>query len=349
MAKKDNSSDYRSIISSVRNHNFAPIYVLMGEETYYIDLIADNIEGYALAEDERDFNQHIFYGNDSDIKTVMAAAQQFPVMSDKKLVMLKEAQTMFKAKEAIEQLAAYANNPNRSTILVIVYKGGTLNATSKFLKAASANDGVVFNSPLIRDYQLVAHVKDFCSSNKIKIEEKALSLMIDYIGLPLSKFIGELNKLVKIKTLNNSTNSVTINAEDVEQNIGISKEFNNFELTRALSEKNYAKCIRIINYFEKNPKSNPGVMVSAALASFFSRLILAHYSDKSDSTLQQLIGFNSTSAVRELKMAMSNFTAMQAVLGLHHVRDFDAKSKGIGSLQNEYLLLKELIFKVFTS
>lgn len=270
-------------------------------------------------------------------------------MADRKLVMLKEGQTLFKAKETIDKLAPYVKHPNPTTVLVIVFKGGVLTATSKIMKAAAESQAVVLNSQAVRDYQMTAHIKDFCLSNKISLEEKAMNLMIDYIGLPLSKFFGELNKLISIKKSQNpGAANISITSEDVEQNIGISKDFNNFELTKAMAYKDYPKCVKIITYFEKNPKANPGVLVGAAIAGFFTRLILAHYSDKTDYTLQQLIGYPNQNAVMELKESMRNYSAMQAVKGLHAVREFDAKSKGIGSMQNEYQLLKDLIFKIFT-
>lgn len=336
---------YREIISSIKKGDLASVYILMGPEAYYIDLILNNIEKYAIPESDKDFNQSIFYGNDADMDYVVGAAQQLPVFADKKLVILKEAQTIpNNAKAQLEKLAPYVSKPNKNTIFVIAYKGDTLNATSKLIKAARQNDTIIFKSEEIKEYRLPSALKDYLASKKASADEKAIEMLCSSIGAPLSKLFGEVDKLLTIKGAN-----ARITAEDVEENIGFSKDFNNFELINALGAKDYPKAVRIVKYFEQNPKSNPTNVTTGNMITFYSNLVIAHYSaDKSDSGIAQACGLKNQFAVKYIREGMKNYSPAKAVNAIHHLREFDTKSKGVGSLQNEYLLLKELIFKLFT-
>ncbi|MCM1369129.1 MAG: DNA polymerase III subunit delta [Candidatus Amulumruptor caecigallinarius] len=336
---------YRDIIRDVRNGKFEPVYILMGEEAYYIDLIVQNIEKYAVAEDDRDFDYNMFFGNDADIDYVIAAARQFPIMSDRKLVILKEAQSMVQAKAQLDKFAPYVANPSQTTVFVIAFKGEPLSATSKLLKAAKESDAVVFKSELVKDWNLPSAVRDYCNERKVSIEEKAIQLLCECIGSPLSKLFGEVNKLISIC----GGNGCRITCEDIEKNIGISKDFNNLELVNALSAKDYPKAMKIVKYFEQNPKNHPTVLSTSMILNFFSNLIVAHYMlDKSDDALREQFGFKAKVQINNMRTAMRNYSAMQAVNGLHYLREFDTMSKGIGSMQNEYALMKEMIFKMFT-
>lgn len=344
MAKKE-SVTYREIIQSVSARDCAPVYILMGEESYFIDLIVDNFEKQLIPEEDRDFNYDMFYGNDADIDYVVGVAQQFPVMAERKLVMLKEAQSMHQAKNQLEKFAAYCSRPNPSTVLVIAFKGDNLNANSKLLKAVKEGGGVIFRSPVPREYQLPAYIKDYCLQRKIGIDEKAVSMLAEYIGPPLSKLFGEINKLIGIK----GPGAERITSEDIEKNIGISKDFNNFELVNALGEKNYPKAVQIVRHFASTPKNNPTVLTTGILFNFFSNLVIAHYMpDKSDAALRDQFGFKAPAQFAGMRNALRNYSAAQAVNAVHYLREFDIKSKGIGSYVNEYDLLAELIFKLFT-
>ena len=345
MAKKaTNQPSVRQIISDIRNGNAAPVYILQGEEAYYIDLIVENIEKYVIDEADRDFNCNIFYGNDADIDYVVATAQQFPVMAPRKLVILKEAQSMTQAKVQLEKFASYVARPNMTTTFVIVYKADPFGASSKLMKAAKESEAVVFNSEVPRDYQLDNHVRDYCAEHRISIDDNARRMLVEYIGAPLSKLFGEFNKLVSIKGPGQR-----ITADDVEKNIGISKDYNNLELINALAFKDYPKAVQIIKYFESNPKTNPTVMTTSAIFNFFSNLVAAHYlPDKSEQSLSAAFGFKARIQVSNLQTAMRNYSPAKAVNAIHYLRDFDTKSKGIGSMINEYNLLYELIFKIFT-
>lgn len=336
---------FRDILTDINKGVFSPVYIFMGEETYYIDLLMDALENKAINQEDKDFNQSIYYGQDADMEVVVASCQQLPLMAPRRVVLLKEAQGKMQAKQQLEKLAAYVANPNNTTVFAISYKGDNLNATSQLFKAAKKSDAIVFKSDRVKDYQLPGLLKDYCTNKKISIEENALNLLCQYIGAPLSKLFGEVNKLITIK----GGQGVRITSEDVEKNIGISKDFNNYELISAIATKNYPKAVQIIKYFESNPKTNPTVMTTATLFSYFSNLVIAHYTpDKSETSLKEATGVRFANAYRELIVGMRNYNAYRAVMAIHAIRDFDVESKGVNSFQNEYQLLTELIFKIFT-
>lgn len=344
MAKKELIS-HRDIIQSVRKRDCAPVYLLMGEEAYYIDLILDNFEKYYLEDEDKDFNYSVFFGNDADIDYIVGVARQFPVMSDRKLVILKEAQSMHQAKTQLEKFASYVSRPNPNTVFVIAYKGEPFKPSSKLIKAIKESGGVVFTSLVPRDYQLPPLIKDFCQQRKIGIDDKAVSMLVDFIGPPLSKLFGEIKKLIEIK----GKGVVRITPEDIEKNIGVSKDFNNFELVNALSQKDYPKALKIVKYFANNPKANPSNVTTGTMFTFFSNLVIAHYMpDKSDAALRDQFGFRSPEQFSSMRNALRCYSPGQAVKAIRYLREFDIKSKGIGSLMNEFDLLAETIFKLFT-
>lgn len=338
---------YRDVLDKIRKGDLASVYLLMGEEPYYIDLIVDVIERSVVHEENRAFDQLIFYGADADLDVVVASAQQYPVMGDRQLVILKEAQTLSSARTQLDRLSSYIANPNRRGVFVVAYKGDNLNATSSLMKAAAkAGDNVVvFKSPKIKDYQLSSPIKDYCRLKKIAIEEQAVQILIEYIGNSLQKLFGEIDKLIVAA----GSGVQRITADMVEENIGISKEFNNFELTKAIANKDYPKTLRILDYFRKNPKNNPSVLTTGILFKFFSQLVVAHYTqDKSERSLMEALQLKNPYALRDIREGLGMYSPRQSMAAISALRDFDCKSKGIGSLQNEYDLQRELIFKIFT-
>ncbi len=342
MAKKNNS--FREILTDIRKGNFANVYILMGEEAYYIDKLTEALEECVIEPDDRDFNQTAYYGNEIDIPTVIATSQQFPVMADRRLVLVKEAQAMQNAKAELDKLSEYLKRPADNTVLVIIYKGDNLNATSALLKAAAKADAIVFKSPRLRDYELPVPVKDYCQSKKIGIDERSVKMLCEYCGSDLSKLFGEIDKLL----VAGGKGMTAITPELIEKNIGVSKDFNNFELTNALTVKDFDKTIRIIDYFRSNPTKNPTVMTTAVLFNFFTKLVIAHFlKDKSDSSLMANLQLKNTYALREMQTAMRSYSASQAIGAIHALREFDTKSKGVNSFQNEYDLLRELIYTIF--
>lgn len=347
MASASKDLSYREVLERIKKRDFASVYLLMGEEPYYIDLIVNALESSVVSEENKAFDQLVFYGADSDLDVVIASAQQYPVMGDYQLVILKEAQTLSGNKTQLDKLSSYVTQPNKKGIFVLAYKGDNLNATSALMKAAAkAGDKVVvFKSPKVKDYQLATPIKDYCRMKKVAIEEGAVQILIEYIGNSLQKQFGEIDKLIVAA----GPDARAITEEMVEENIGISKEFNNFELTKAVASKDYPKTLRILDYFRKNPKNNPSVLTTGILFKFFSQLVVAHYSqDKSDRGLMESLQLKTPYALREIREGLKMYNVRQSVAAISALREFDCKSKGIGSLQNEYDLQRELIFKIFT-
>lgn len=346
MAKKNEGPGFREIMASIKKKDFAPVYILMGEESYYIDQIVKALENYVVDEADKDFNQVVFYGADAEIGIVIGSAQQYPVMADRQLVMLKEAQSMFNAKAQLDKISPYLDHPNPTTVLVISYKGDSLPATSALLKKAKDTNAVVFKSDKLKDYQLAGPIKDYCTTRGVGIDEKAIQLLADYIGNPLSKLFGEIDKLI----IASISDGKRITPELIERNIGISKDFNTFELVKALSRKDYPRAMMIVEYFSKNPKQNPGVVTTGTLFNYFSKLFIATVTrDKSDSSLMSELDLKSAYALKDYREGLRYYNARQALAAVHAIRQHDCKTKGIGSTQNEFELLNELIFNIFAA
>lgn len=344
MAKKTASPTFRELMNDIRGNNFAPVYLLVGEEDYYIDRIVEALEGRVVAEDEKDFNVATYYGADTDVKQVISRAQQYPLMSERQLVMLKEAQAMDKAKINLEKLSPYVKHSNPLTVLVITYKGEFSSTSSDLVKTVQNSGGVWFKSDRPKDYQLMGPLGDYCKEKGVRIDDKSMALLCEYIGSPLSKLFGEVDKLVV-----SAGRDGLITPELIESITGISKEYNTFELIKHLSMKNYPKSMQIIEYYSRNPKQNPGVKVGATLFNYFSKLFIASIAkDKSDAALMQELDLKNSFALKDYKEGLRYYRAGAIDGIIHALRNYDAMSKGIGSTQNEYDLLKELIFKIFT-
>ncbi len=340
------SVGYSDIISSIKRKSFAPIYLLMGDEPYYLDKIVEALEENVVDEDDRDFNLYSFYGADADPETVAATALQYPVMAQRQLVILKEAQAMMHAKTQLGKLAAYAERPSASTVLAIVFKDEALAATSKLLKNVAKSGGIVFKSAKPRDYELPKIINAYCKEKNIDINDKAVIMLSEYIGTDLSRLFGEIDKL----TIGQRSGSAKITADSVVSSIGITKDYNAFELVNALTAKDYPKAMRIADYCEKNPKQNPLQKVIPFIFSSFSRLLIAQsLRDKSDASLMNALQLKSPYALRELRGQMARFTLPSLIKIISHVRRADCRSKGIGSAAKEADILKELIFAIFTS
>lgn len=344
MAKKSATASYKDIIGDIKKGDYAPVYLLMGEEDYYIDKIVEALESYVVPEDEKDFNSAIFYGADTDVRQVISRAQQFPLMSETQLVFLKESQAMERAKSNLELLESYVNHYSPTTVLVITYKNEPLPSTSKLVKAIQKQGGIVFRSEKLKDYLLSGPLSDYCRENRVKIDEKSLSLLCEYIGGPLSKLFGEVDKLIVAAGENGE-----ITPDLIEAIIGISKEYNSFELIKCLAKRDYPGSMLIIEQFAKNPKQNPGIVVNATLFNFFSKLFIASLlKDKSDSSLMSELELKTSFALTDYRNGLRNYNAGMIDGIIHAIRSYDVMSKGVGSTQNEYALLKELIFKIFT-
>lgn len=337
MAKQELSCD--DILKELRAKQYRPIYYLMGEESYYIDLIADYIIDNILSETEKEFNLTVVYGADVDIATVINAAKRYPMMSEYQVVIVKEAQAI----RNMEELSFYLQKPLNSTILVICHKHGTLDKRKK-LAAEVEKVGILFESKKIKDSQLPAFINSYMKRKGIDMEPKASAMLADFVGTDLSRLTGELEKL--IITLPAGQKRVT--PEQIEKNIGISKDYNNFELRSALVEKDILKANKIIKYFEENPKTNPIQMTLSLLFNFYSNLMLSYYSpEKTEQGIASWLGLKSPWAARDYLTAMRRYNGVKTMQIIGEIRYADAKSKGINNASmSDGDILRELVFKI---
>ena len=342
MAVKKDTLSYIEICNDIAKGKFQPIYVLMGEESYYIDRIEDLIVSKALTPDEREFNLTIAYGLDTDVRTLMNACKRYPIMSQYQVVIMREAQN----NKELDLLRLYAEKPLESTVLIICHKHSNIKAPEFIKELKAKQTGVVFESKKISENSVGQIITDYVNSKGGKIDSKATAMLKDFVGTDLSRIFGEVDKLHLILPDNNKH----ITPEIIERNIGISKDFNNFELEDAIRNKNALKANQIINYFEKNPKSNPTVLTIGLLFSFFSNLLLARTAKvKTEQGIMDAIGTKSPYRAKMFIEAMKYYSTAGCVNIIGYLREFATKSKGINSRQNEYQLLRELIYKILHS
>jgi DNA polymerase-3 subunit delta len=328
---------YEKILAELKNRHYSPVYFLMGEESYFIDILTDYIADNVLSEAERSFNQMILYGKDTDVNAIITAARRFPMMAQYQVVIVKEAQQVKK----IEDLQHYVNQPLASTILVVNYKYKKIDKRTRFYKLLNEK-GVVFESEKLYEDKIPAWITGWLEQKGIQIEPKASVMMVDYLGNDIGKIVNELDKLLLILP----PGSTLITALLVEQNIGISKEYNTFELNKAIVAREILKANRIIQYFSKNPKNNPMVLSLSSLYYFFSKLLLFHcLKDKSRENVTKSLGI-STFFIPEYQLAAKNYPVNKVINVVSLLREYDLKSKGSGSMASEGDLLKELVFKI---
>jgi len=327
-----------NILHNLKNKIYKPIYFLMGEETYYIDLITDFIANNVLTDAEKAFNQTILYGKDSDITDIIHAASRFPMMANNQVIIVKEAQNLKK----IEELVHYAEKPLNSTILVINYKYKTLDKRKKLYKVLQKN-GVIVEFKKKYENEIPAWIDSYLKDKNVKIEPTASMLLAEYLGVKLSKISNELDKL--IITLPKDKKNIT--SELIEKNIGISKDYNVFELQKALGKKDIIKSNRIINYFAQNQKENNITMVISLLYSYFIKVLNYHFvKDKSSRDIAVTIKINPY-FIGDYKIAASNYGVKKLFDIISYFRIYDLKSKGVDNLNTSAgELLKELIYKI---
>lgn len=329
--------EYEEIISNLKNKIYHPIYFLMGDESYFIDQISDYITGNVLTKAEQDFNQYILYGKDVDADTIITYARRFPMMANYQVVVVREAQNIKK----IEELEPYLNNPLKSTILVINYKYKTIDKRKAFAKTL-AKKGVLFESKKIYDNKLPAWINSYLAAQQYSIEPQASAMLSEYLGTDLSKVANELNKLII-----SFPKKTRITPDHVEKNIGISKDFNVFELQNAIGERNILKSNQIINYFAANQTSNPLPKTISNLYYFFMKILTYHFlEDKSQNVVASLLQINPF-FVPSYVAAARQYPVKKVVEIMSVLRDFDMKSKGIGSVSSDMAdLQKEMIYKI---
>ncbi len=326
------------LINDIKNGNYKPIYFLMGEEPYYIDKISEYIENSVLDESEKEFNQLVMYGRDVSIEEIVSAAKRFPMMSSHQVIIVKEAQDLSRT---IDKIESYASQPQPSTILVFNYKYKKLDKRKKVYKVIEKN-GLFFESKKLYDNQVSDWIRKVLGGKKYQIEPKAAQMLVEFLGTDLSKISNELEKLISVLS-----KETIINPVHIEENIGISKDFNNFELRKAIGSKNVLKANQIIKYFGENPKNNPLVMTISLLNSFFTQLLMYHgLNDKSKASVAKNLGVNPY-FVEDYVVAARNYPMRKVSKIITLLRDADMNSKGVGNnTLTQIDILKELLFKI---
>ena len=330
---------YETIMSELKSGTFRPVYYLMGEEGYFTDRITDYIMENALSDVERDFNLTVYYGLDTDIDTIVTAAKRFPMMAERQVVVVKEAQML----KNLDSLVFYLQAPLPTTVLVFAHKNGSIDKRKK-VAAELERYGVMLDSKKMKDDQLPPFINSYLREKGLSADNKSVLMIRESIGADLSRIAGEIDKLA-IALPHGCT---TITPELVEEHIGISKEYNNFELQNALVNKDILKANKIINYFAQNPKKNPIQMTLALLFGFFSNVMMCYYApDKSERGVAEFLGFKSTWGVGDYVRAMKNYRAVHVMEILHLIRLADAQSKGAeGTQLSDSEIMRELLYKI---
>ncbi len=330
--------EFDAILQNLKKKIIHPIYIFQGEEPYYIDELSNYIEKNLLSDAEKGFNQTVFYGKDSNAVTIAESCLRFPMMAQRQVIIVKEAQSLAK----IEVLTSYAEKPLASTVLVINYKYKNLDSRTKLVKAIKKN-GVVFTADKIKEYKLPNWIENYLANRNFSITPQAAQLLTSYLGADLGKVANELNKLIiAVK----DTNKIT--PDHIEKNIGLSKEYNLFELQNALGERNVYKANQIIQYFGANPTANPIQRTIPTLFGFFSNMFAYHFlKDKSESGVTAELGIHPFAAKNLIVAAKKyNPTKLYEIIGI--LREYDMKSKGyeVSSSVGAAELQKEMIYKI---
>jgi len=327
------------IINDIKAGSIKPIYFLMGEEPYYIDKLAEYIENNILTEEEKGFNQMVLYGKDVTVEDIVSNAKRYPMMADRQVVIVKEAQELART---IEKLENYAENPQPTTVLVICYKYKTLDKRKKVTKVIDKN-GLVFESKKLYDNQVGDWIKRVLSGKGYSIEPKGAAMLVEFLGNDLSKISNELDKLAIVLPKGS-----TITPKLIEENIGISKDYNVFELRKAIGEKDQLKAYKIADYFAQNPKDNPLVVTVGLVFGFFNQLLQYHgLKDKNPSNVAKMLRVNPY-FLKDYDVALRNYP-MRKVSGIvATLRDIDVKGKGVGANSiPQSDLLREMLVKIF--
>jgi DNA polymerase-3 subunit delta len=336
MAEK-NSISFDQLLSDLKNQIYHPVYLLHGEESYFIDAVSDFIEAHVLSDLEKEFNQTIVYGKDSNVLTLMSYAKRFPMMANYQVLIVKEAQDL----EKIEDFQPYMENPQPSTILVLCYKYGKLDKRKSLYKSIE-KIGVTFESARLYDNKIPDWINEYLRQLKYTITPKAAAMLTEFLGADLGKIVNEIQKL-----LINIPAGSEINEACVEKNIGISKDYNVFELQKALTKRDVLKANQIILHFAGNLRENPLVKVIPMLYAHFSKILLYHFlADKSTNAVASALGIKPF-FVTDYQQAARSFPAGKTVAVISLLREYDLKAKGVENASaGDGELMKELIFKI---
>ena len=332
---------YGSVMKELQAGQYHPVYYLMGEESYYIDKICDYIAEHALQPEERDFNQTIFFGSDVSASQIADAARRYPMLAERQVVIVKEAQNL-KNTDALEK---YMKQPLSSTVLVICHKNGKIDGRKRDYVKAVQQAGILFESPKLRDRDLPSFIENYCKEKHASIDVKSTQLIADAIGADLSRLASELDKVL----ISLPENNKRITPQVVEDQIGVSKDFNGFELRDAIVNRNVFKANQIINYFDKNPKAGSIYSFLPMLFNYFQNLLIAWYSPNraSQEAVAKWLDLKSPWAAKDYMTGMRNYSAMKAMQIISKLREIDAKSKGLDNPNTPpEELMKELIFYI---
>jgi DNA polymerase-3 subunit delta len=327
----------KQIVNDIKKGDIRSVYFLNGEEAYYIDAIADFIEDSILSEEEKGFNQMVLYGRDVSIEDIVSHAKRYPMMAERQVIIVKEAQDLSRT---IENLISYVENPQPTTVLVFCYKYKTLDKRKKLSKIIAKN-GVLFESKKLYENQVPDWIRRVLAGRGYTITPKAAQMLVEFLGNDLGKVNNELEKLQLIVKP-----GAEITPQLIEENIGISKDFNNFELQNAIGEKNVKKAFAIMQYFAQNPKNNPLVMTIALMYSFFAKLLKYHaLTNKGDAA--KVLGV-SPYFIKDYQLAARNYPMKKVSAIIASIREIDMKSKGVGAANmSQGDLLKELLVRIF--
>jgi DNA polymerase-3 subunit delta len=330
-------SSFQSILSDLKKGQFAPIYLFEGEEPFFIDELTDYIEEHALDEAGKAFDQVVMYGRESDGMQVVDEAKRFPMLGERRVIIVKEAQDL----KQMDALLGYIKQPMPNNILVLAHKYKKLDGKTTIAKQLRQHS-VHFESKKLYDNQIPAWVEEHLKTYGYHITPKAAALLAEFVGADLSRLSNELQKLTLVVPP-----SSNITPEDIERNIGISKDYNNFELVNALAHKDVLKANKIIKYFGDNPKDHPGVVLTAVLYNYFSKVMVAHYTtDKSPRGLAVALKINPFFA-KDYMVGMQNYNMNKLIKIISYLREFDTRGKGVNNVStSSYDLMRELVFKI---
>ena len=337
---KDKSMDeVLKIVNDIKAGKIKPIYFLMGEEAYYIDRLSDYIEKNVLTEEEKGFNQTVLYGRDVNVEDIVSAAKRYPMMAERQVIIVKEAQDLAKT---IDKFESYASDPMPTTVLVLCYKYKTLDKRKKITKLFEKT-GLVFEGKKLYENQVGQWITRVLQAKKYSIEPKASAMLVEFLGTSLEKINNELEKLQIILPVGS-----TISANDIEENIGFSKDYNIFELRKAIGEKNQLKSYKIAQYFSENPKDHPLVMTTGMLFSFFVQLLQYHgLKNKNPNNVAAILKVNPF-FLKDYDVALRNYPMKKVSKIVTLLREIDVKSKGVGAnALPQHELLKEMLVGIF--
>lgn len=332
---------YTALRNALARKQYSNVYFIHGEEGYYIDELAGLFETI-LPESERDFNQYTLYAPQTDAATVSEACQRYPMMAERQVVIVKEAQAVPVA--WFNKLLPYLESPVATTLLVIIARGASVkNAT--LTKSLAKGRAVVFESKRLAPAAVTNTIREFIKERGLTIDDKALAMLQDYVGSDLSRIYNEIGKMTVALPAN-----AMITPESVERNIGVSKDYNNFELIAAIARRDVPRIYKIINYFRRDPKNHQPIVTTPLLFNFFANLLTALYApDKSDRGLMAELGFKWPGQLTDIKPGLANYRPWQIIKNISAIRQFDAQSKGIGSRADQFDLFEILIFQILNN